>query len=316
MRFPLPGDEEFQDRFDDPVSQGKLRLYEGGKLKTALRQFVEYLKYEKGYSVHTVQGYAADLERLFRFLGTIKAEQVDPLSLRSYVASLFGKVAPPSIARKLSSIRSFFRFLVKKGVLEKSPAEELTLPKRPKRLPNFLIQDEAKALVESPEKEVRAGTRDRAILEILYGTGIRVGELVSLDLAHLDLEEGWLKVRGKGNKERVVPIGKKALKAVSEYLRERGRENGPLFVNSGRGRLTPRSIQRIVKRRKIQAGIMKKTTPHTLRHSFATHLLEAGADLRGIQELLGHASLSTTQRYTQVSLQHLMEIYDKAHPKA
>ena len=286
------------------------------KQDSPLQQFVNYLKYEKAYSAHTVQSYRIDLQQLFSFLGDGKPEKIDSQKLRSYIASLFGKAQPQSIARKLSSIRAFFRFLLKKGFLEKSPAEGLTLPKLPKKLPAFLIQDEAKALVESVDGTGRSGVRDRAVLELLYGTGIRVGELVKLDLLHLDLQEGWIKVRGKGNKERVVPVGGKALEAVSEYLRGRGRENGPLFINSRRARLTPRSIQRIVKRRKTQAGIMKKTTPHTLRHSFATHLLEEGADLRGIQELLGHSSLSTTQRYTQISIQHLMEIYDKAHPRA
>lgn len=285
-------------------------------MTTPLQAFLDYLKYEKAYSVHTVQSYRIDLQQLFSFLGGRNPENIDSQKLRSYIASLFGKAQPQSISRKLSSIRAFFRFLLKKGALEKSPAEGLTLPKLPKKLPAFLIQDEAKALVESVDGAGRSGLRDRAVLELLYGTGIRVGELVKLDLLHLDLEEGWIKVRGKGNKERVVPVGGKALEALSEYLRGRGKENGPLFINSQRARLTPRSIQRIVKRRKNQAGIMKKTTPHTLRHSFATHLLEEGADLRGIQELLGHSSLSTTQRYTQISIQHLMEIYDKAHPRA
>lgn len=268
--------------------------------------------------MHTLKNYLADLNHLIRFLkerGGVDLLQVDTQTLRSYVASLFGRLDPASIARRLSSVRAYYRFLLKKGVLESSPAEDLTLPKLPKKLPRFLVQDEARALMEAAA--TRPGTlRDTAILEILYGTGIRVGELAGLKFQDMDLGEAWVRVRGKGNKERVVPLGGKAMAALKAYLQERGTGFGPLFLNPQGARLTERSIQRIVKSRALGAGIVKRTTPHTLRHSFATHLLEEGADLRGIQELLGHSSLSTTQKYTQVSVQHLMEVYDKAHPKA
>lgn len=287
--------------------------------KDPLQSFADYLKFEKGSSPHTLKNYRSDLRQFFSFAGTVNPEKISEIVIRKYVSSLFGKVQPSSISRKLSSLRSFFRHLVKKGLIESSPAEEMTLPKLPKKLPRFLIQDEAVALVESISGSDRVSLRDRTILELLYGSGIRVGELAGLNRDDLDLDESWIRVRGKGNKERVVPIGGKALEALKEYLAEKKKDLSipePLFQNPQRGRLTPRSVQRIVKKRTSMAGIMKRTTPHTLRHSFATHLLEEGADLRGIQELLGHSSLSTTQRYTQVSVQHLMEIYDKSHPRA
>lgn len=282
-----------------------------------LKDFFDFLKHEKGYSAHTLKNYAADLEHLKAFLGRDRAlETIDERSLRSYVASLFGVLQPASISRRLSSVRTYYRFLVRKGVLEISPADSLTLPKIPKKLPRFLIQEEAGCLVEKDSTRESDRLRDRAVLETLYGSGLRVGELAGLVFKNVDLEEGWVRVRGKGNKERVVPLGGKAVEAIRLYLKERGRGDGPLFLGpSGRG-LTERTVQRIVKRRAMEAGIVKRTTPHTLRHSYATHLLEAGADLRGIQELLGHSNLSTTQKYTQVSLQHLMDVYDKAHPKA
>lgn len=277
-----------------------------------VQDFSEYLKFEKGYSAHTLKNYLADLDHLKAHLKNADWKRVTSTDLRSYLASLFGKLQASSTSRRLSSIRSFYRFLIRKGILESSPAEGLILPKLPKKLPRFLVQDEARQLMDVKSDK----SRDRAILELLYGAGIRVSELVGLNHSDLDLEEGWVKVRGKGNKERVVPLGSKAIEALLDYFKERGREAAPLFVNSGGERLTVRTVQRLVKKSAVLSGILKRTTPHTLRHSYATHLLEEGADLRGIQELLGHTSLSTTQKYTQVSLQHLMEIYDKAHPKA
>lgn len=277
-----------------------------------MKAFAEYLQFEKGYSRHTLKNYLADLDHLKAFLGSKDLLSADERALRSYVASMFGALQPASIARRLSSVRALYRFLLRKGLVAKSPAEGLTLPKLPKKLPRFLIQEEASRVVETgPEK-----IRDRAILELLYGTGIRVGELTGLVLKNVDLEEGWIRVRGKGNKERVVPVGGKARDALNAYLKERGSQDGPLFAGGKGKAVTERTVQRLVKATALKAGIVKRTTPHTLRHSYATHLLEAGADLRGIQELLGHSNLSTTQKYTQVSLQHLMDVYDKAHPKA
>lgn len=296
---------------------GELHLHENPELKQeskngAFQAFADYLRFEKGYSRHTLKNYLADLDHLKTFAGERELMSLDARTLRSYVASLFGELQPASIARRLSSVRSYYRYLLRQGFLETSPAEDLTLPKLPKKLPRFLVQEEAGRVVENESDKAR----DRAILELLYGTGIRVGELTGLVLKNVDLEEGWIRVRGKGNKERIVPMGGKARIALESYLKERGKADGPLFPGSQGRPLTERTVQRIVKGSALKAGIVKRTTPHTLRHSYATHLLEAGADLRGIQELLGHSNLSTTQKYTQVSLQHLMDVYDKAHPKA
>lgn len=280
--------------------------------KDSLKGFADYLKFEKGYSRHTLKNYLADLDRLKDFAEGREIETLDSRTLRSYVASLFGTLQPASIARRLASVRAFYRYLHRQGLLDSSPAEGLTLPKLPKKLPRFLVQEEAGQMVGMES----ANTRDRAILELLYGTGIRVSEMTGLAVKNVDLEEGWIRVRGKGNKERVVPLGGKAREALVAHLKERGSGDGAVFLGPSGRPLTERTAQRIVKKSALKAGILKRTTPHTLRHSYATHLLEAGADLRGIQELLGHENLSTTQKYTQVSLQHLMDVYDKAHPKA
>lgn len=284
--------------------------------KDPLSAFSDHLKFEKSSSPHTLKNYLSDLEQFFTFLGHKKMREVTLLHIRSYVSSLFGKIQPSSIVRKVSALRSFFRFLVKQNFLEKSPAEGLNLPKVPKKLPRFLIQDEAKALMESVEESQKSNLRNTAILELLYGAGLRVSELTQLNMNSIDLEEAWVKVKGKGNKERIVPLGKKAMESLQKYLKNCAQKEGPLFMNSSGKRLTVRTVQRLVKGSALKTGLRKRTTPHTLRHSFATHLLEEGADLRGIQELLGHSSLATTQKYTQVSVQHLMEIYDKAHPRA
>lgn len=274
--------------------------------------FIAHLKH-KGHSAHTQKNYRRDLNHFQAWADPKNLAVLSTRDLRSYAAGLFGKLDAASIARRISALKSFYRFLVKHQGLESSPAADLILPKLPKKLPRFLIQEEAGRFVETDR------VRDRAILETLYGAGLRVSELTGLLLQNLDLEEGWVRVRGKGNKERLIPLGRQAVEALKAYLKVRGAEKeGPVFVRGKNKRqpLTARTIQRIVRGRALAAGIVKKTTPHTLRHSYATHLLEAGADLRGIQDLLGHASLSTTQKYTQVSLEHLMDVYDKAHPKA
>lgn len=275
------------------------------KSKELLKDFSRTLEVEKGYSPHTIKNYLSDLTDCLSYLRQEFSGSVEASAVRSYASHLFGKVQAASIARKISALRTFFKFLVKKGILEVSPAEALVLPKLPKKLPRFLIQEEAKIMVEDEKNP-----RNRTILEILYGTGLRVSELTHLQWTHIDLDEGFLKVKGKGGKERIVPLGRMAIQALHEWEPIRTKRKGDVF------HLTPRTVQRIVKQKAMKVGIMKRTTPHTLRHSYATHLLEEGADLRGIQELLGHSSLSTTQRYTQVSLRHLMEVYDKAHPRA
>lgn len=278
--------------------------------------FDRYLRYEKGYSPHTLSAYLRDLRQFYRYTKEKGLVSIDLLTLRSFLSSLFGRDKPVSIARKAASLKTFFRYLVKKGILKASPAAELTLPKRPQRVPRFLTVDEACGLVEAPKGDRLLSVRDRAILELLYGCGIRVGELVRADRRDLNFEGGWIRVLGKGRKERMVPLGSKARTAVARYLNESHEKEGSLFRNRQGKRLTARSVQRLVRRAALAAGIAKRTTPHTLRHSFATHLLESGADLRGIQELLGHANLSTTQTYTHVNVDQLTKVYDKAHPRA
>ena len=291
-----------------------------------IHQFIHYLSAEKNASPHTCRCYQRDLEEFEDFLkrarmslspeGAIEMVKVDRLDIRKYLSFLHRKNKKSSIARKLSTLRSFFKYMVKEQLTPSNPAKTVSTPKVEKFLPTTLTVDEAFRLMESPATDGRL--RDRAILELLYSSGLRVGELVGLNLSHLDLDLGIVKVMGKGRKERIVPVGLKAVQALKAYLQERGILEGrePLFVNSRGGRLTDRSVGRLVKKYTKRSGIFRKVSPHSLRHSFATHLLDAGADIREIQEMLGHASLSTTQRYTHLSLGHLMEVYDKAHPRS
>ncbi|HEY5974819.1 MAG TPA: tyrosine recombinase XerC [Geobacteraceae bacterium] len=286
--------------------------------------FVEYLASERNASPHTVEAYRRDLAQFAAFaagdprcLG--EAGQVSHLHIRQYLALLHKEErAKSSIGRKLAAIRSFFRFLLRRGMLASNPAELVSTPKKEKRLPYHLDIDEATTLVEAARGTDLLPLRDRAILETLYSSGMRVSELTGLDVAGADLEGGSVRVLGKGRKERIVPLGSYACRALADYLLARHDPpgNAPLFVNARGGRLTRRSVARLVDRYSRFLTTMKKASPHTLRHTFATHLLEGGADLRAIQELLGHASLSTTQKYTHVTIDKLLEVYDKAHPKA
>jgi integrase/recombinase XerC len=248
--------------------------------------------------------------------GRIKIEKVDRLAIRKYLSFLHRKNRKSSIARKVSTLRSFYRYLVKEQIIPANPAKNVATPKAEKPLPTALTVDEAFRLMESPMENQQL--RDRAILELLYSSGLRVSELVGLNRDRLDQELGSVRVMGKGRKERIVPVGKKAMEALNTYLRVRGNvgANDPVFVNVRGGRLTSRSIGRLVKKYIQRSGVFRKISPHSLRHTFATHLLDAGADIREIQEMLGHASLSTTQRYTHISLGKLMEVYDKAHPRS
>ena len=246
-------------------------------------------------------------------------ERVDRWTIRKYLSLLHRKNKKSSIARKISTLRSFFKYLVREQRVTANPAKSVSTPKREKVLPSTLSVDEAFRLVEAPAKgEEGKALRDRAILELLYSSGIRVSELVGLNADHPDMELGIVKVLGKRRKERIVPVGSKAIEALSAYLKERGAVDGkaPLFVNSRGGRFTARSVERVVKKYAKRSGIFRKISPHSLRHTFATHLLDSGADIREIQEMLGHASLSTTQRYTHLTLGKLMEVYDKAHPRS
>jgi integrase/recombinase XerC len=282
--------------------------------------FLEYLAVERGASRHTLRGYATDLAELRRFLagrGVSDLSGVDTRAVRAYLAWLHERgLSKATIARKLASARSCLRFLARRGMIDVNPARQVRSPRLGRRLPSFLPKDEATELLDQKPEECEAGRRDHALLELLYATGLRVAECCGLDWNDLDGSQGTVRVLGKGGKERVVPVGETALEAVDAYMKLRGDGTGPLFRNARGGRLTTRSVHRVVKERARQAGISQRVTPHTLRHTFATHMLGEGADLRLIQELLGHSRLSTTQRYTHVSPEHLMKVYDKAHPRA
>ncbi len=292
-----------------------------------LQAFRQHLATERSLSERTVAAYLRDLHQLERFLcdsGASLADReslrrVDILLLRRFLAELYRRNSRTSIARKLSTIKVFFRFAVREGVLEASPADTLTTPKREQFLPKVLSVDQVGTLLDKPiaGKELLL-LRDLALLELIYSCGLRVSEAVGLDLDSFDFSGHQVRVVGKGSKERILPVGKTALRVLARYLALRGgdQQKGAVFLNHRGARLTARSVQRNLKARLIQLGLPGDVTPHALRHSFATHLLDAGADLRVIQELLGHASLSTTQRYTKVSFSHLTEVYDRAHPRS
>jgi integrase/recombinase XerC len=304
-------------------------------LADALRSFVAALPAEKGYSLHTCRAYACDLEEFLRYLdengdsgphrsaaGTLGPGAVTAVMIRGYLGYLHLKNQKSSIARKLSTLRSFFKFLVKKGLIESNPMEGILTPKREKNLPVHLSVDAVFRLLDSIETDSVQTARNRAIFETLYSCGIRVSELAGLNMYDLDAATGTLKVLGKGSKERLVPIGAKALECIAAYRQMLQAQagigttsNGPLFLNLRGKRLTTRSIARILKKIATACGILTPVSPHTLRHTFATHMLDAGADLRSVQELLGHQNLSTTQKYTHVSIDRLMDTYDRAHPR-
>ena len=301
-----------------------------------IQQFIHYLSLEKNASPHTCRCYRKDLEGFEDFLkssgiylsptGGVEIEKVDRIAIRKYLSFLHRRNKKSSIARKISTLRSFFRYLIREQVIPSNPAKSVSTPKVEKTLPTTLSVDEAFRLMESPKSILEKSSdaskenalRDRAILELLYSSGLRVSELVGLNLNQLDLDLGSVRVMGKGRKERIVPVGVKAVEALKAYLEERGVLKGddPIFINSFGGRLTARSVGRLIKKYTRHSGIFRKVSPHSLRHTFATHLLDAGADIREIQEMLGHSSLSTTQRYTHVSMGKLMEVYDKAHPRS
>lgn len=289
-----------------------------------MEDFISYLAVERNASLHTRQAYQRDLSQFHAFLvedGRYgegpDALKIDEAAVTSYVYWLHQGRRKVSIARKLAAIRSFFRYLIRKGMTERNPAEGVPTPKIEKYLPVVMSVEEAGSLVEAPGlSESKRSVRDLAVLEVLYSSGIRVSELTGLDLKDVDLSAGTIRVLGKGGKERIAYLGSRAKASLEAYLRERGTVEGPLFVGNGGRRVTPRSVQRLVKDCADLSGISKDPTPHALRHSFATHLLDAGVDLRAIQEMLGHAKLSTTQRYTKVSMSSMMEAYDKAHPRA
>jgi integrase/recombinase XerC len=284
-------------------------------------KFINYLNIEKNASEHTIMSYSGDLRDFGNFLGDAKVETVDYLLLRRYLAHMREKgYSKRTIARKLASLRSFFRFLYREGYIKTNPASCLATPKLEKKLPLFLDADDVVKLIEAPDDKDIAGLRDKAILETLYSTGMRVSELVKLNIDNIDFIGGVVKVFGKGKKERLTPIGDKALRAIRDYLSRRGfkklTEKKAVFLNKNGTRLTDRSVRRMVGKYIMRLSFREGISPHTLRHSFATHLLNRGADLRSVQELLGHMNLSTTQIYTHVTTKRLKDVYEKSHPRA
>lgn len=296
----------------------------------AIAHFDRHLAAERNASVHTRRAYGSDLAQLAAFVGDKDPAAVATDDVRDWLASLHRTRMAASIGRKLASLRSFFRWLVREGAIERDPTLGLTAPKQRPRLPRPLSVDDCQALVEADRGASAAGEaergerlRDRALVELLYGAGLRIGEALALDVRDVDLLAREVRVLGKGRKERIVPLPQAARRAIGEWLEMRrrpGYQGEPLFPRIVKGaatrRLDARSVRRILGRRARGAGVEDRVHPHRLRHSYATHLLDMGADLRSIQELLGHASLSTTQRYTAVSTAHLVEVYDRAHPRA
>jgi len=304
-------------------------------LKDQIGTFIESLQSEKGYAVNTCRAYSHDLEEFVLFIsqtyfskksqkgaGSPIAGQVDSLMIRGYLGFLHKKNQKVTISRKLSAVRSFFRFLVKRGIILDNPLDQILTPKQNKKIPVYLPVDDIFRLLDSIKTDTLVGMRNRAIFETLYSSGIRISELEGLNVFDVDFDKKLIRVTGKGNKERIVPIGEKAVTAIMDYRKRLKVETGigeghnmPLFLNKNHKRLTGRSISRILEKAAKECGLLIPVSPHALRHTFATHMLDAGADLRVVQELLGHRSLSTTQKYTHVSIDRLMETYDKAHPR-
>jgi integrase/recombinase XerC len=288
-------------------------------MKQPVTAFLRHLAVEKNASPHTLRSYRSDLADFEQHLAaqSTAPADADMRAVRGWLAALHARgLDATSVARKLAAVRSLYRFLVRRGVVTRNPAREVRGPRLPKKLVGFLPIDEAMALVGARALDGAARGRDVAILELLYATGLRVSELAGLDLDAIDRDARTVRVLGKGRKERIVPYGAAAAHALDAYLGPRTSARGPVFTSARGRRLGVRSIRSIVRRAAAAAGVTRRVTPHTLRHTFATHLLDAGADLRVIQELLGHSRLSTTQRYTHVGADHLMKVYDAAHPRS
>ncbi len=288
--------------------------------------YLLHLKVERGLAKNTLDSYRRDLKK---FVGYLRSNDINTLNevdrrmIMSFMEDLHNQHrAPATISRNLAAIRSFYSFLTQESLVKANPTTELDAPKIPKRLPNVMTVSQVAILMEQPNGNNAAGLRDKAMLELLYATGIRVSELVDLNLVDVNLEMGFLRCLGKGSKERIVPMGKSAIEAIDAYLQKgrgkliRNSEDQAVFVNIHGGRLTRQGFWKILKKYVRQAGFQGDITPHTLRHSFATHLLENGADLRAVQEMLGHSDISTTQIYTQVTAIHLRDVYQQSHPRA
>lgn len=282
-----------------------------------IEKFVRFLEIEKNYSAFTLLNYERDLRDFSEFLKDLSVENVDYLTLRKYLAQLKEKnLKSRTVNRRLSCLRSFFKFLCREGYLKNNPISGISSPKSEKHLPVFLTEDEVVKIIEAAAAKDLRGLRDRAILEVFYSTGIRISELVGLNISDMDVIAGVAKIRGKGKKERMVPIGDEAIKALRKYLDERKKEEEALFLNKKGRRLSDRGVRGIVHKYIRLVSKRNGVSAHTLRHSFATHLLNRGADLRSVQELLGHANISTTQIYTHLTTEKLKSVYDKAHPRA
>lgn len=288
-------------------------------MKKHIEKFIRHLEVERAVSAHTLRAYRKDLEE---FSGYVESEaaNIDVIDIRGFIANQIQRgLNKTTVNRRLSSIRSFFRFLYIEGYVKKNPSKLVSSPKVSKLLPKFLSVDDIFTLMEKPQGSGFFPARDKAILELLYSSGLRVSELTGLNMDDVNLNESIMKVRGKGKKERIVPIGSKAVNALRLYHAERKLKKSKtkaLFLNRFGNRLTDRGVRRIVVKYSRESAIHGEISPHTLRHSFASHLLQGGADLRVIQELLGHASLSTTQKYTHLDITHLVDVYDNAHPLA
>jgi integrase/recombinase XerC len=293
------------------------------ELEGLVAEFIGYLKGAKGYSENTIRSYGADLKDYISFVS--ERQGIDPFhkdTLRAYFSGLFKKVKRSTISRRLACLRTLFSYLEKKGMPIQNHPKEMPGIKKERSLPKVMLVDQVYSLLDGIMGDTTERLRDKAILETFYSCGLRISELVGLDLMDVDQVQGLIKVLGKGKKERMVPIGRTALNSIVHYLRATGREamlgkeNRPLFLSRRGTRITPRRVHQIVKTYAKQQGLSPEVRPHTFRHTFATHLLEGGADLRSVQELLGHSSLSTTQIYTHLTLDKIMDIYDKAHPRS
>lgn len=295
-------------------------------MESFVSEFINYLAVERGLAQNTLESYGRDLRQFQNYLQDSKIDFMKDLN-RSTILTYLNNLqtngkAVSTISRNLAAIKSFYQYLVRERYLEKDPAAHLESPKLEKKLPKVLSVHEVEELLKQPNALLPAGLRDKAMLELLYATGIRVSELISLNISDVNLDMGYIKCYGKGSKERIVPLGSIAAKCVQDYLGKgrpklvRTYEEAALFINHHGNRLTRQGFWKIIKKYAQEACIIKEITPHTLRHSFATHLLENGADLRSVQEMLGHADISTTQIYTHVTRNHLKEVYDKTHPRA
>ena len=298
-------------------------------MQTAVPRFLRFMHIERNASELTVKSYREDLTSLNEYLEESHGQmpvpsQITPLDLRGYIAALHeAGYARSSVSRRLASLRSFFRFAQREGLTDNNPAKPLRNPRPERKLPHFLSTEEIGKLLDAPPATQDMGLRDRAILETMYSAGLRVSETVDINEGDLDLENGFVRVRGKGRRERLAPLGSFATRAINRWLKVRKLSSkelegleAPIFLNKFGRRITTRSVARMLEKHLKLAGLDLRTTPHTLRHSFATHLLDRGADIRSVQELLGHKSLVTTQIYTHVSTAGLLEVYEKAHPRA